>query len=212
MRGHCFDPLFKNGTNEDHSTDSSLVIGLRLREPNDYNFFLCVFAWSIVWILWPPQSLKEILARRIHSESAFIHYARLFGHWKCFWRPENHRYSISSICWNYYAGGMFTARQSDGNWTNSARYYLQTIIIFFSCAQYILSIYIWLAQYTVVLLNNTSTLSVILCWPFGGHLQRAPFSGLRILNAGDNTLLLCLLRRQWQPTDNVKTNIILLAF
>jgi hypothetical protein len=48
--GVCVDialTLCKNGTNEDHSTHSSLLIGLRLSEPDDYFFFLRLDGLSV---------------------------------------------------------------------------------------------------------------------------------------------------------------------
>ena len=64
--------------------------------------------------------------RKKHSQWAFIHYATLFGHWICFWRPEI-RKGYVAIDWNYCAGHVFTARQTDGNLINIAQYCPQTV-------------------------------------------------------------------------------------
>jgi hypothetical protein len=52
--------------------------------------------------------------RKVQSQSAFMHYATLFGYWKRFVSPEIHKGYIL-VNWNFCAGDAFTARQTEGN-------------------------------------------------------------------------------------------------
>jgi hypothetical protein len=61
-------------------------------------------------------SLKEIRARSSHFQSAFIYFGALFGHWKWF---EDMEFVIATS--SPSIADMFTGRQTDGNWMNSAQ-------------------------------------------------------------------------------------------
>jgi len=62
-----------------------------------------------------PTIAKETLSHeKSRFQSARIHYATLFGHWKQCGRPEITKGYVS-INWNYCAGDVFTSQQTDGN-------------------------------------------------------------------------------------------------
>jgi hypothetical protein len=104
---------------------------LMLSEPNDF------FLWRFDGPSFPAPLktvvtstiAKDILTCKKQPLSAFIHYATLFSHCKCLWRPEIRKGYIS-ISWNYCAGKAFTFRQTDGNWMNIAQYCPLTIKFF----------------------------------------------------------------------------------
>ena len=73
--------------------------------------------------LLPLQSLNEIPhTRSNHSQSAFIHCATLFGHWKYLSRHEILKCCVSSMHWNYCTGAVFCARQTDRYEMNTLQY------------------------------------------------------------------------------------------
>ena len=65
---------------------------LMLSEPNDYKILFVRFDGPPfdVYSRLNPTVAKEILTleKHSHSQSAFIHYAALFGHWKGFGSPK----------------------------------------------------------------------------------------------------------------------------
>jgi hypothetical protein len=86
---------------------------LRMSEPNNYKRFCC---WMVRHLmsyskLLPQQWIKEVYVRSSHSQSAFVHYARPFGHCKCFWRPAIRKCHICAVLGRYV-----TARQTVTEW------------------------------------------------------------------------------------------------
>ena len=108
-------------------------------------------------LMLPLQPLNKYQhARNSHYQSAFMNYATPFGHEECLWRHEI-RNGYIWVHLNCCAGGVFTARQADGQ-TVTGRMLRNTVHRifrgFFSSAHCIVSSSnIWTRQ-SVLLCSN----------------------------------------------------------
>lgn len=82
-------------THNDHMTD------LRLSEPNYYIIFCGWMAHLLSYMQLLPLTITKKTMWEKKSLSIFIHYSRLFGHWKWFWKPEIHVCYVSSLHWRH---------------------------------------------------------------------------------------------------------------
>jgi hypothetical protein len=122
--GYCCSPVFKK---ENSAPDQRMVqtkttlhtqksYDLGLSEGNDCKLCLRLDGLSF----YEFRNLHPIIGRRNtyekQNDSAFIHYARLFGHWKCFQRLEILRCFVP-IQWIYCLKTCFLLQTYDNEYS-----------------------------------------------------------------------------------------------
>jgi len=116
--GYCCSPVFKkeNSPLDQRMVHTQKSHDLGLIERNTAIFFFFAVGWPI---FYECRNLHHIIARsntyekKTHSE--VIHYARRFGHWECFQRPEIHRCFVS-FNWIYCLKTCFLLQTEDNEY------------------------------------------------------------------------------------------------
>jgi hypothetical protein len=122
---------------------------------------VCVYGSMCVCVYVCMYYVRTYLHERSsHSQSAFVHYATLFGHWKYFWRPEI-RVVTSQPTGNIVLETcLLLGRQAVTEWIlRNTVHRLFNVLHNISCQ----SNFIWLTQAIVQPFNIKSGRSVVLC-------------------------------------------------